>query len=69
LKLISGYRDSEIGWASFVTLGMFAVLCFTLLFLLLMRFCESVVCLSHIVWNSGLNLVWFCVDLVRLDLT
>jgi len=32
LKLISSYRDSEIGWVSFVILGMVAILCFTLLF-------------------------------------
>jgi len=45
------------------------VLCFALLFYLLIRFCESVICLSHTVWNFGLNLVGLCVDLVRLDLT
>jgi len=69
LKLVSGYRDSEIGWVSFIILGMVAVLCFTLLFYFLMRFCGSIICLSHTVWNFGLNLVGFCVDFVRLDLT
>jgi len=69
LKLISDYRDRETGWVSFVTFGIVAVLCFTLLFYFLMCFCESVICLSHTVWNFGLNLVGFCVDFVRLDLT
>jgi len=57
LKLISGYRDSEIGWVSFVILGMVATLCFTLLFYFLCDFAKSVIHLSHIVWNFGLNLV------------
>jgi len=46
-----------IGWVSFVTLGMVAVLCFPVLFYFLVRFCETVIWLSHTVWNFGLNLV------------
>jgi len=35
VKLISDYRNSEIGWGSVVILGMVAVLCFTLCFIFL----------------------------------
>jgi len=40
LKLISGYRDSEIGWVSFVILAMVAILCFTLLFYFISDFAK-----------------------------
>jgi len=40
MKLISGYRDSEISWVSFVILGMVAVLCFTVLIYFLCDFAK-----------------------------
>jgi len=50
LKLISGYRDSEIGWISFVILGMVVILCFTLLFCFLCDFGKCYL------------LIWYCLE-------
>jgi len=38
---MSGYRDSEIGWVSFVIVGMVAIVCFTLLFCFLCDFANE----------------------------